>query len=326
MKRREFITLLGSAAAAWPVAARAQQSALPVIGVLNSASPEAFAPFVAALQSGLNELGYIEGRNVMIEYRSAEGHPDRLPPLVDDLVRRQVAVLVANSTASALAAKSVTSNLPIVFLIGGDPVELGLIASLNRPGGNATGVSFLVNKLVAKRLELLSELAPGAVTLGMLVDPNNPNAEPDTKDAQVAADALGRKLLVVKAAAESELDAAFATLAQMQVANLFVDGNVNFITWRDQIMALAMRYGIAASYATRDFVMAGGLMSYGPDRTEVWRQIGLYAGRILKGAKPADMPVMQSAKFEFVINLRTAKAQALAIPPALLALADEVIE
>jgi putative ABC transport system substrate-binding protein len=262
----------------------------------------------------------------MIENRSAEGHPDRLPPLVDDLVRRQVAVLVANSTASALAAKSVTSNLPIVFLIGGDPVELGLIASLNRPGGNATGVSFLVNKLVAKRLELLSELAPGAVTLGMLVDPNNPNAEPDTKDAQVAADALGRKLLVVKAAAESELDAAFATLTQMQVANLFVDGNVNFLTWRDQIMALAMRYGIAASYATRDFVMAGGLMSYGPDRTEVWRQIGLYAGRILKGAKPADMPVMQSAKFEFVINLRTAKAQALAIPPALLALANEVIE
>jgi putative ABC transport system substrate-binding protein len=325
MKRRDFIALVGGAAA-WPLAAHAQQSALPVIGVLNSDSPEAFAPFVAAFQSGLNELGYIEGRNVMIEYRSAEGHPDRLPPLVDDLVRRQVAVLVANSTASALAAKSVTSNLPIVFLIGGDPVELGLIASLNRPGGNATGVSFLVNKLVAKRLELLSELAPGAVTLGMLVDPNNPNAEPDTKDAQVAADALGRKLLVVKAAAESELDAAFATLAQMQVANLFVDGNVNFITWRDQIMALAMRYGIAASYATRDFVMAGGLMSYGPDRTEVWRQIGLYAGRILKGAKPADMPVMQSAKFEFIINLRTAKAQALAIPPALLALADEVIE
>jgi putative tryptophan/tyrosine transport system substrate-binding protein len=326
MGRREFVALLGGATAAWPLVARAQQSAMPVIGFLNSASPEAFAPFVAAFQSGLNELGYIEGRNVMIENRSAEGHPDRLPPLVDDLVRRQVAVLVANSTASALAAKSVTSNLPIVFLIGGDPVELGLIASLNRPGGNATGVSFLVNKLVAKRLELLSELASGAVTLGMLVDPNNPNAEPDTKDAQVAADALGRKLLVVKAAAESELDAAFATLTQMQVGNLFVDGNVNFITWRDQIMALAMRYGIAASYATRDFVMAGGLMSYGPDRTEVWRQIGLYAGRILKGAKPADMPVMQSAKFEFVINLRTAKAQALAIPPALLALANEVIE
>src|SRR6478735_12112039 len=321
------MTLLGGAAASLPLAARAEQAAMPVIGLLNSTTLEAQVESLAAFQQGLKkEAGFVAGQNVAIEYRSAEGLTDQLPILARDLVRRQVSVMVANSTASALAAKSVTSNLPIVFLTGGDPVELGLIASLNRPGGNATGVSFLVNKLVAKRMELLSELAPGASTLGMLVDPNNPNAEPDTKDAQVAADALGRKLLVVKAAAESELDAAFATLTQMQVANLFVDGNVNFITWRDQIMALAMRYGIAASDATRDFVMAGGLMSYGPDRTEVWRQIGLYAGRILKGAKPADMPVMQSAKFEFVINLRTAKAQAHAIPPALLALADEVIE
>ena len=216
--------------------------------------------------------------------------------------------MVATSTASAVAAKRATETLPIVFLTGGDPVELGLIASLNRPGGNATGVSFLVNKLVAKRMELLSELAPGASTLGMLVDPNNPNAEPDTNDAQVAADALGRKLLVVKAAAQSELDAAFATLAQKQVATLFVAANVNFVAWRAQIIALAMRHGIAASYTTREFVMAGGLMSYGPDQAEVFRQIGMYAGRILKGAKPADLPVMQSTKFEFVINLRTAKA------------------
>ena len=327
MRRREFITLLGGAAAAWPVPARAQQPAMPVIGYLNSTSLEAQVERLAAFQQGLKkEAGFVAGQNVTIDYRSAEGLTDQLPILARDLVRRQVSVMVATSTASAVAAKRATETLPIVFLTGGDPLELGLIASLNRPGGNATGVSFLVNKLVAKRLELLSELAPGAVTLGMFVDPNNPNAEPDTKDAQVAANALGRKLLVVKAAAESELDAAFATLAQMQVANLFVDGNVNFITWRDQIMALAMRYGIAASYATRDFVMAGGLMSYGPDRTEVWRQIGLYAGRILKGAKPADMPVMQSAQFEFVINLRTAKAQALSIPPALLALANEVIE
>jgi putative tryptophan/tyrosine transport system substrate-binding protein len=327
VRRREFITVLGGAAVSWPLSARAQQqSTMPVIGLLNSATLEAQAERLAAFQQGLKETGFVAGQNVTIDYRSAEGLTDQLPILARDLVRRQVSVMVATSTASALAAKRATETLPMVFLTGGDPVELGLIASLNRPGGNATGVSFLVNKLVAKRLELLSELAPGAVTLGMLVDPNNPNAEPDTKDAQVAADALGRKLLVVKAAAESELDAAFATLAQMQVANLFVAGNVNFITWRDQIMALAMRYGIAASYATRDFVMAGGLMSYGPDRTEVWHQIGLYAGRILKGAKPADMPVMQSAKFEFVINLRTAKAQGLAIPPALLALADEVIE
>jgi putative tryptophan/tyrosine transport system substrate-binding protein len=299
---------------------------MPVIGLLNSATLDAQAERLAAFQQGLKETGFIAGRNVTIEYRSAEGLTDQLPILARDLVRRQVSVVVATSTASALAAKRATETLPMVFVTGGDPVELGLVAGLNRPGGNATGVSFLVNKVVAKRMELLSELAPDAVTLGMLVDPNNPNAEPDTKDAKVAADALGRKLLVVKAAAESELDAAFATLAQMKVASLLVAANVNFIAWRNQIMALAMRYGIAASYTTRDFVTAGGLMSYGPDQGEVFRQIGLYAGRILKGEKPADMPVVQSAKFEFVINLRTAKAQALAIPPALLALADEVIE
>jgi putative ABC transport system substrate-binding protein len=326
MKRREFITLLGGAAA-WPLAARAQQTVMPVIGLLNSTTLEAQVERLAAFQQGLKkEAGFVAGQNVTIDYRSAEGLTDQLPILARDLVRRQVSVMVATSTASAVAAKRATETLPIVFLTGGDPVELGLIASLNRPGGNATGVSFLVNKLVAKRLELLSELAPGAVTLGMLVDPNNPNAEPDTKDAQVAADALGRKLLVVKAAAQSELDAAFATLARMQIANLFVAANVNFIAWREQIIALAIRHGIAASYTTREFVVAGGLMSYGPDQREVFRQIGLYAGRILNGAKPADMPVMQSAKFEFIINLRTAKAQAIAIPPALLALADEVIE
>ena len=326
MRRRDFVALFGGAAATWPLGARAQQPGMPVIGLLNSAALEAQAERLAAFQQGLKETGFVEGRNVTIDYRSAEGLTDQLPILARDLVRRQVSVLVATSTASALAAKRATETLPMVFLTGGDPVELGLIASLNRPGGNATGVSFLVNKLVAKRLELLSELAPGAVTLGMLVDPKNPNAELDTKDAQAAADALGRKLLLVKAAAESELDAAFATLVQQQVANLFVAANVNFIAWRNQIMALAMRHGIAASYTTRDFVMAGGLMSYGPNQTEVFRQVGLYAGRILTGAKPADMPVMQSAKFEFVINLRTAKAQAVEIPPALLALADEVIE
>jgi putative tryptophan/tyrosine transport system substrate-binding protein len=259
-----------------------------VIGLLNSATLDAQAERLAAFQQGLKETGFIAGRNVTIEYRSAEGLTDQLPILARDLVRRQVSVVVATSTASALAAKRATETLPMVFVTGGDPVELGLVAGLNRPGGNATGVSFLVNKVVAKRMELLSELAPDAVTLGMLVDPNNPNAEPDTKDAKVAADALGRKLLVVKAAAESELDAAFATLAQMKVASLLVAANVNFIAWRNQIMALAMRYGIAASYTTRDFVTAGGLMSYGPDQGEVFRQIGLYAGRILKGEKPAD--------------------------------------
>jgi putative ABC transport system substrate-binding protein len=325
MKRRDFITLIGGVAS-WPLAGRAQQPAMPVIGLLNSGTLEAQVERLAAFQQGLKEAGFVAGQDVTIDYRSAEGLTDQLPILARDLIRRQVSVMVATSTASSLAAKRATETLPIVFLTGGDPVELGLIASLNRPGGNATGVSFLVNKLVAKRMELLSELTPGASTLGMLVDPNNPNAVSDTKDAQVAADALGRKLLVVKAAAQSELDAAFTKLAQMQIASLFVAANVNFIAWREQIIALAIRHGIAASYTTREFVMAGGLMSYGPDQTEAFRQIGMYAGRILKGAKPADMPVMQSAKFEFVINLRTAKAQALAIPAALLALADEVVE
>ena len=309
LKRREFITLLGCAAATpmlWPPAARAQQP-MPVIGLLNSATLAAQAERLVAFQQGLKETGLVEGQDVTIDYRSAEGLTDRLPGLARDLVRRQVAVLVATSTASALAAKPATSTVPMVFLTGGDPVELGLVASLNRPGGNVTGVSFLVNKLVDKRLELLGELVPGAVTLGMLVDPNNPNAEADTKDAQAAADAIGRKLLVVRAAAKDELDAAFATLAQQQVAGLFVAANVNFITWRDQIMALATRYAIAASYTTRDFVSAGGLISYGPNQTDVFRQVGLYAGRILKGAKPADLPVMQSSKFEIVINLKTAE-------------------
>jgi putative tryptophan/tyrosine transport system substrate-binding protein len=326
IRRREFITVLGGAAAAWPVAARAQQAGMPVVGILNSTTLEAQAERLAAFQQGLKETGFVAGENVSIDYRSAEGLTDQLPILARDLVRRQVQVLVATSTASALAAKRATTALPIVFLTGGDPIELGLVASLNRPGGNATGVSFLVNKLVAKRLELLSDLAPTAVTLGMLIDPNNPNAKADEKDAQAAAGALGRKLLVVKAASESELDAAFATLAEQQVANLFVSANVNFIAWRDRIMALAMRYAIAASYTTRDFVMAGGLMSYGPNQTPVFHQVGVYAGRILTGSRPADLPVMQSARFELVINLKTAKAQTIEIPPALLALADEVIE
>jgi putative ABC transport system substrate-binding protein len=314
MRRRQFITLLGGAAV-WPLAARAQQAAMPVVGILNSTTLEAQAERHAAFQQGLKEIGFVAGQNVSIDYRSAEGLTDQLPILARDLVRRQVNVLVATSTASALAAKRATAALPIVFLTGGDPIELGLVASLNRPGGNATGVSFLVNKLVAKRLEMLSNLAPTAVTLGMLIDPNNPNAKADEKDAQAAAGALGRKLLVVKAASESELDAAFATLAEQQVANLFVSANVNFIAWRDRIMALAMRYAIAASYTTRDFAMAGGLMSYGPNQTEVFHQVGLYEGRILPGSRPADLPVMQPTKFELVVNLKTAWRR-LRDPPA----------
>jgi len=263
---------------------------------------------------------------VTIEYRSAEGRTDRLPALAAELVRRQVTVLVANSTAAAVAAKPATSTLPIVFLIGGDPVELGLVASLNRPGGNVTGVAFLLSKLVAKRLELLSALVPGAAAIGMLVDPNNPNAEADTKDAQAAVDTIGRKLLVAKVGAKSELDAAFAALVRQRASALFVAPHVNFVSWRDQTTALAARHALPASYSSRDFVAAGGLMSYGSNERDSNRQVGVYTGRILKGVKPADLPVMQSVKFEFVINLKTAKALGLEIPDKLLALADEVIE
>jgi putative ABC transport system substrate-binding protein len=325
MHRRAFITLL-SGAAAWPIAARAQQAAMPVIGYLSSGSPAFDALRLDAIRQGPKQVDFGEGVNVTIEYRWAQGEPSRLPALAADLVRRKVDVLVANSTASALAAKPTTSTLPIVFLTGGDPVELGLVPSLNRPGGNITGVSFLVNKLVAKRLELLSELVPGATMLGMFVDPNNPNAEADTKDAQAAADAIGRKLLVQKIRAESELVEAFETLAEEHISALFVSAHANFMIWRDQLIALAARHKIAASYTTRDFVVPGGLMSYGSDLTEVYRQVGLYAGRVLKGAKPAELPVMQPTKYELVLNLKTARTLGLEIPPTVLATVDEVIE
>ena len=326
MRRRDFMSLLGGAAAAWPIAARAQQPAMPVIGFLNSATIKGEAERLAAFRQGLKESGFVEGQNVVIEYRSAEGQFDRLPELAADLVRRQVSGLVANTTASALAAKPATSTLPIVFVTGGDPVELGLVGSLNRPGGNVTGVSFLVNKLMAKRLELLSELAPGTAAFGMLVDPNNPNAEADTKDAQAAAAALGRKLVVAKAGAESEIDAAVAALVQQRVSALLVGAHVLFFSRRDQLVALAARHAVAASYATREFVAAGGLMSYGPNQTDVYRLVGVYAGRILKGAKPAELPIERPVKFELVINLKTAKALGLDVPVHLQQLADEVIE
>jgi putative ABC transport system substrate-binding protein len=328
VRRRDFISLVGGAAAApiaLPLAAHAQQP-VPVIGYLNSAALAGEAQRLAAFRQGLKESGFLEGQNVVIEVRSAEGRFDQLPALAADLVRRQVDVLVANSTASAVAAKPATSTLPIVFVTGGDPVELGLVASLNRPGGNATGVSFLVNKLMAKRLELLNELAPGAGALGMLVDPNNPNAKADTKDAQAAAAALGRKLVVAEAGAESEIDAAFAALLQQRVSALLVGAHVLFFTQRDRLVALAARHALAASYATREFVAAGGLMSYGPNQTDVYRLVGVYAARILKGAKPADLPIERPVKFELAINLKTAKALGLDVPLHLQQLADEVIE
>jgi putative ABC transport system substrate-binding protein len=318
VRRREFIKLLGAAAVGWPLEARAQKAATPMIGFLNSASPDAFAPFVSSFLQGLEAVGFVDGQNVVIEYRSAEGQPDRLPALAADFV--------ANSTASALAAKQAASTLPIVFLTGGDPVELGLVASFNRPGGNATGVSFLVNKLVEKRLELLTELMPNATALGILVDAGNPNALADIKAAQLAAQKIGRTLVAVTVGSKSELDAAFTALVQQQVSALFVAANVSFIAWRDQIIALAARHMIAASYSGRDFVVLGGLMSYGPNQADAHRQVGVYTGRILKGSNPAEMPVMQPSRFELVVNLKTANALGLVVPNSMQLLADEVIE
>jgi putative ABC transport system substrate-binding protein len=325
IRRRQFITILGGAGA-WPLAVRAQQPAMPVIGYLTSGSPASDELRLNAIRQGLKQLGYEEGQNVAVQYRWAEGQHERLDALAAELVQRRVAVLVANTTAAALAAKRATSALPIVFLTGGDPVELGLVASLNRPGGNVTGVSFLVNKLVAKRLELLSELTPDAATLSMLVDPNNPNAAADAKDAQEAASAMRRKLLVLQAGAERELEGAFAMLVDRHISALFVAANANFIIWRNQLLSLAARHRIAASYTTRDFAVAGGLMSYGSNLAEVYRQLGIYAGRVLQGVKPSDLPIQQSTKFELVLNLKTAKALGLTVPDKLLAVADEVIE
>jgi putative ABC transport system substrate-binding protein len=329
MKRRAFISLLGGAAAPaflWPRAARAQQATMPVIGILNNQTRESESGRLSAIRQGLKETGFVEGQNATIEYRFADGHTDRLPHLAAELVQRGVAVLVANTTPPAHAAKAATATIPIVFVTGVDPIEVGLVASFNRPGANVTGVTFLVNKLVAKRLELLCEVVPGPAPIGMLADRSNPNAEADVRDAQAAAVVLGRTLHVAMVAAESELDTAFAALVQQRVAALFIAPNANFRIWRDRLLALAARHALPTSFSSGDLVRAGGLMSYGPDQLDAYRQAGIYAGRILKGEKPAELPVMQSTKFEFVINLKTAKALGLAVPRTLLALAEEVIE
>jgi putative tryptophan/tyrosine transport system substrate-binding protein len=322
--RREFITLLGGAAAAWPLAARAQQPAMPVIGYLSVGAP--IGHLLGVFKQSLAEAGFIEGRNVVIETPSADGHYDRLSALVADLVRRQVAVIVAITANPALAAKAATATIPIVFNIPDDPVELGLVASLPRPGGNATGVSFLFSDLVAKHLELLRELLPKAARFGLLVNSQNANAENLTKNATAAAAATGVDIYVVRAGDPGAIEDAFATLVRQRADALMVGADGYFYRRRVHLVTLATRHGLPTIFATREYAEAGGLMSYGTSLPEAFRMTGLYTGRILKGAKPADLPVVQSTKFDFVINIPTARALGLEVPPTLLARADEVIE
>ena len=328
MRRREFVgVMLAGTVGAWPLGANAQQRATPVIGFLHPSSPEAYATLIPAFRKGLAETGYVEGQNVIIEYRWAEDQYDRLPALVAELISERVSVIAtANATAAALAAKAATSTIPIVFTIGGDPVQFGLVASLNQPGGNVTGVSFLSNLLVAKQLDLLREFLPETSELGLLVNPRNPNAESDTKQARAAADSVGRKIHVVYASTERDLHPAFAAVIQQRVAALVVVPDALFVAQREQLAGLAARHGIPTIYSNRLYVDAGGLMSYGASQFDAYRQAGIYAGRILSGAKPSDLPVVQPTRFELVINRKTANALRLNIRDKLLALADEVIE
>jgi|NGEPerStandDraft_6_1074524.scaffolds.fasta_scaffold83401_1 putative ABC transport system substrate-binding protein len=327
MRRREFITLLGGAAVTWPVAARAQQPTRPVVGYLHSATSDTAAHFVVAFRNGLKESGYVEGQNVTVEYRFAEGQYDRLAALAADLVQRKVAVIVASGgDPPALAAKAASATIPIVFISSSDPVKLGLVASLNRPGGNATGVNVFTSMMAAKRLELLRELVPQDAVLAALVNPGSPSAVTQSEDLQEAARVSKQKLIVLKASTESDIDLAFATLVQQRAAALLVDTDAFFLNRRNQFSALAAHHRIPTIYAQREFVVAGGLMSYGVSLADMNRQLGVYVGRVLKGEKPADLPVQQPTKFEFVVNLITAKVLDLEIPAKLLVLADEVIE
>ena len=324
MKRRKFITLLGGAAA-WPLAARGQQSTMPMIGFLNSASAESFAPFVVAFRQGLSETGYIEGRNVAVEYRWADEQYDRLPALAADLVRRQADVIAANQI-SAEAAKAATGTIPIVFTTALDPVQLGLVAALNRPGGNLTGVTTLNVELLPKRIELLHQLRPTATDVALLVNPTNPSAEALSRDSHAAARSLGLQLHVLEASSESDFEPVFTILTPMHAGGLVIGPDPFFVGRSARLAALALRQAVPTVFEFRQFVAAGGLMSYGADIAYMFHQVGVYAGKVLQGAKPADLPVEQSTKFDYAINLQTARALGIEVPSGLLAIADDVIE
>jgi putative ABC transport system substrate-binding protein len=327
LRRREFMSLLGGAITAWPLATQAQQPAIPVVGFLHAASPIDWAPSVAAFRRGLNEVGYIEGQNVAIEYRWAEGHYDRLPGLATDLVRRQVAVIFASPIPAALPAKTATTTIPIVFAIGSDPVKVGLVASFNRPGANITGVSWLGGPtLTAKRLELLHEMVAGAAVIAVIVNPNNPAAEADTREVQAAAHTKGLQLLLLKASTEADIDAAFVTLVERQAGALLVATDGFLLGRCNQLVTLATRHAVPAMYSYRECAEVGGLMTYDASLTDANRQAGIYVGRILKGAKPGDLPIQQSVKVELIVNMKTARRLGLTVPLSLLGRADEVIE
>jgi putative ABC transport system substrate-binding protein len=324
MRRREFIAGLGSAAA-WPLVVRAQQPAMPVVGFLRSSTLAASMPLVTAFRQGLKELSFVEGQNVAVEYRYADNQVGRLPALVADLLGRPVAVIVGD-TIAAIPAKAATATVPIVFGTGGDPVTQGLVASLNRPGGNATGVVFFATQLAAKRLELLRQLVPKVTTIAMLMNPNSPNFAAERSDAQAAAQAIGQQLVILDVSNDRDIETAFATLMNRGAGALLVGSGTFLTSNAERVVALAAHYGLPAIYPQREAALAGGLMSYGTSLTDAYRQIGVYTGRILKGERPAELPVVRSTKFEFVLNLKTVKALGLDVPPTLLALADEVIE
>ena len=326
MQRREFITFLGGMVSTWPLTARAQQPEMPVIGFLSASSPANRAHVVTAFRQGVRESGYIEGKNVRFEYRWAEDQYDQLPDLVADLERRQVAVIAATDTPSAIAAKATTTTTPIVFASGGDPVREGLVAGLNRPGGNVTGVTYLIATLAAKQLGLLHDLLPRAARIGVLTDPNMPITDSFVSDVLVAASAIGQQIEVLSASTGHDIDMIFASLAQKLIDALLIGPAILFTNRRVQLVTLAAYYRVPAIYTLREAVEVGGLMSYGTSLADAYRQVGIYTGRILKGEKPADLPVLRSTKFEFVINLNTAKPFGLTFPPGLLAIADEVIE